>query len=103
MIILEIQKDLVIQFIENEIKSISKFYEVFENKIIAILYDSQMKKLNLNVIINEKTIVETYTLNNFAKSRLINNFESERPELTFLIMGCDKNSKLIKIWTQYVK
>jgi len=38
-----------------------------------------------------------YILNSFARNRLINNFEEERPELTLMILSCGMDSKLIKV------
>jgi hypothetical protein len=104
IVVLEIQKDLITPAVETNIHSISKFYEVFKDKVIAILLESRMTSTELyNVMSNKMIVIEMYKLNNFARNRLINNFENDRPELTLTLMGCGEDSKLIKIWEKYVK
>jgi hypothetical protein len=46
----------------------------------------------------ENVVIELYNLNNFARNRLINNLEEDRPDLTLTIMGASSESKLIKVW-----
>lgn len=104
IVVLEIQRNLISSNIENNIRTISKFYEVFNDKVVAILLESRMTNAELyNIMSNKQIVIEMYRLNNFARNRLINNFESDRPELTLTIMGCGEDSKLIKIWEKYVK
>ena len=104
IVVLEIQKDLISPTVETNIRSISKFYETFKDKVIAILLESRMTNAELyNVMSNKQIVIEMYKLNNFARNRLINNFESDRPELTLTLMGCGEDSKLIKIWEKHVK
>lgn len=104
IIVLEIQKNLISCTVENNIRFISKFYETFDNKVVAILFETMMTNTELyNIMSNKHIVIEMYKLNNFARNRLINNFESERPELTLTIMGCGEDSKLIKVWEKNVK
>jgi|LakMenE01Jun11ns_1017448.scaffolds.fasta_scaffold7837541_1 hypothetical protein len=102
--VLEIQKDALPHSKCLEIKNISKFYNEFDGKVLAIILMSSLTDDHFYSIINDDRItVSVDILNNFAKNRLISNFENDRPELTLTIMGSDSNSKLIKIWGSNVK
>lgn len=108
LIIVELDNSLITPSLENNIKSISKFYECFKNKTIIILYESNLLSMNdiyqlMGVVNIDNVVIDMYLLNNFARNRLINNLEDDRPELTLTIMGCSESSKLIKIWKKNVK
>ena len=104
IVVLEIQKKLITPLIERNIRSISKFYEIFKDDIIALLLEAHMTNVQLyNLMENKEIVIEMYRLNNFARNRLINNFEIDRPELTLTLMGCGEDSKLIKVWEKHVK
>lgn len=105
IVVLEIQKDVFENYLDkNKIKKVSKYYEEFEKRVVSILFESRMAEVELYNIMNDNNLmVEMFTLNHFARNRLINNFETDRPELTLTIMGSDKESKLIKIWKKNVK
>lgn len=104
IIILEIQYDLVTSHIEEKIMKVSKFYDVFGNKIIAFLLEKAMNDSGIyDMITVGGNKVEVYLLNQFARSRLIKNFEITNPELTFTLLGCSEESKLIKVWKKDVK
>lgn len=102
--VFEIQKDLISSLIEKRLRSISKFYDVFDDKVLIILVESFTSDVFIEDIVDRGDImVESYTLNSFARSRLINNFEKERPELSFILLGCTSESRLIKIWKTNAK
>ncbi len=105
IIVLEIDKKYITPKVGMIIKEMSKFYEIFNSKVIAILYENTpiLDDLYNHLFWGEDAYVEIYRLNHFAKSRLINNFEDDRPELTLCLMGCSENSKIIKIWEKHVK
>lgn len=104
IVILEVERKLITPLIETKIREISKFYEIFRNKIIAILFENRMSEVELyNIIGNKQVVVEMYQLNHFARNRLINNLEDDRPDLTLTIMGASEESKLIKVWEKNVK
>lgn len=105
IVVLEIQRKLITPSIESSIREISKFYEVFKDKVIVILFESRMTNVQLYNVMggNKLIVVEMYQLNHFARNRLINNFESDRPELTLSLMGAGEDSKLIKVWERHVK
>lgn len=106
--VIDIEKKLITPLIEKKIKKISKFYEVYGNKALIILIDSANSPQFLNGLItdlseNGKITIETCILNSIAKNRLINNFEKERPELSFILIGCSDMSTLTKIWNTNAK
>lgn len=104
VVILEIEKGLITPSIERTIRGMSKFYEIFDTKIITILYAHNMDNFDLySMDFGADVYIELYRLNHFARNRLINNFEDDRPELTLCLMGCSEDSKLIKIWKKNVK
>lgn len=103
--VFEIQKDLITPDLEIRLRDISKFYEVFNNKAIIILIESFISDvlLTTDLLETNKTdvddiIIETYPLNMIARNRLINNFIKDRPDLSFILIGCDTDTRLIKIW-----
>ncbi len=99
IIILELEKSLISPTVDKNIRAISKFYEIFKNKVIAILLENRLSEIELyNVMETENVVIELYNLNNFARNRLINNLEEDRPDLTLTIMGASSESKLIKVW-----
>ena len=99
IIILELEKSLISTTVDRNIRAISKFYEIFKNKVIAILLENRLSEIELyNVMETENVVIELYNLNNFARNRLINNLEEDRPDLTRTIMGASTESKLIKVW-----
>ena len=97
LIVLEIEKNLMTPCIEYKLKESSKFYDTFDGKIITILFESLMPEILVAYLVEHKNIVEICKLNQIARNRLMTNFESERPELTLILMGCGKDSKLIKV------
>ena len=76
IIILELEKSLISTTVDRNIRAISKFYEIFKNKVIAILLENRLSEIELyNVMETENVVIELYNLNNFARNRLINNLE----------------------------
>lgn len=104
IIVLEIDNKLITTSIEKKILELSKFYEKFNNKSIIILYERNISDVELYSLVENKDIsISVYLLNSFARNRLMNNFENERPELTLTLMGASIESKLIKVWTKNVE
>ena len=78
----------------------SQYFDVFGDTVM-IMYHEQtfLDKVDLysQLDFNYEMTLEIITLNNFAKSRLLNNFDENHPELVLVIMSCGKESKLMKI------
>lgn len=113
LIVIVVDLSLIDDTTEKNIKNISKFYERFKNNILSIIVNTpnnfnilqeQISLIKMyNVRDNLSVHVESSYLNHFARNRLINNFEEDRPELTLTLMGCDENTSLLKIWKSDVK
>jgi len=84
----------------NHLKEYSKYFEVFDDMVI-IMYHEQtfLDKVDLYRFIDfeYEISLEVIKLNNFAKTRLLNNFDEKNPELVLVIMSCGQESKLMKI------
>ena len=82
------------------IKEQSSFFELYNADIISLIsmprFITEFDKF-ISLIEDGRFIVQMVTLNTFAKSRLINNFEDKWPELALRVMSCGKESKIIKI------
>lgn len=103
IVVIEIQNTLLHKDAETHIKDVSLFFERFLDRAILIMFENTIHNEDiLPLIMNQKITddirLNVYGLNNIAKSRLINNFEKFNPELSFIIIGCGDDSKMMKIW-----
>ncbi len=81
-------------------KEYSKYFESFGDKVMIMYHEQTFidkVDLYLHLDFDYEISLEINTLNNFAKTRLLNNFEENHPELVLVIMTCGKESKLMKI------
>jgi len=84
----------------NHLQEYSKYFNIF-NDMVIVMYHEQtfLDKVNLYKYIDfeYEASMEIIRLNNFAKTRLLNNLNEKNPELVLVIMSCGQESKLMKI------
>ncbi len=102
IVVLEIDVSIMIpRHLMQHIKNSSMFFGAFVDKSFSLLHENNMHILDLPLLLNHIEIADyeitINQLNNFAKNRLIKNFENTYPEITFVLMDCGVDSKLIKI------
>jgi len=102
IVILQISKNILKKSdkIREHLKEHSSFFKVFGDDIIALFHEKKfIDNVDLFSVINigSHTTYDISLLNNFAKNRLIANFEESHPELALRIMSSGNESKLIKI------
>lgn len=75
----------------------SKFIKKYKNTFVAVMLLSQFhdccKNIDVQMLLQYS---KTFKLNNFAKNRLVSNFEDDRPDITLLIMGSGEKSIFVK-------
>ena len=84
--------------INQSIQDLAKFYNYFGNTLIIVFHEKIFEDNNiLSQLIVDNLNISISILNTIAKNRLISNFDNSYPEISFVIMSCGENSKLIKI------